>query len=655
MLLLGSIITTQAQEQKIERVQPKWWFGLSGAANVNTYRGTTQMLTNTFATPTAFHKGKGVKPYASILTEYRPNKVFGISLNIAYDNRGGKFDEVMAPCNCPANLSTNLSYIAIEPTLRIAPFKGAFYIFGGPTLGINLAKKFTYTQDKQTDLIANWDDVRKTVLSAQVGLGFDFRVSNKSSETQMTISPFASFQTDLGQAARTVETWTVHTVRAGIALKFGTSKKAVKPLPPIHDTIYKYIHDTVTVKTTTPATKDISLIVRGPKVLPVSRQTKETFPIRNSVFFDKGSSEIPNRYVLKSATEAYYFKEQQLQEDQPGNIKTERSARQMAVYYNILNVLGDRMRNNPSSSIMLSGASEGNPSEGKVMAEKIKSYLVDIYSIASSRIETEGRSKPVIPSEQPGATKYLSLLREGDRRVDITSTSPEMMVQVGGKKSVFLKPVQINPVTINPLDSRVVFTVENAESTLSSYMLELKDEFGVKQNFGPFTKNVTSIEANTILGNNNNGNYGVTLIGKTKEGKTITKEGYVSFSKIKNPNNDGLRYSILFDFDKSLSIASYEKFLTDVVAPLIPINSTVIISGHSDIIGDPTYNKNLSTQRAISTQKILAKAVTNAGKKNVKFEATGFGENKEFAPFDNTYPEERFYNRTVIIDIIPNK
>lgn len=226
MLLLGSIITTQAQEQKIERVQPKWWFGLSGAANVNTYRGTTQMLTNTFATPTAFHKGKGVKPYASILTEYRPNKVFGISLNIAYDNRGGKFDEVMAPCNCPANLSTNLSYIAIEPTLRIAPFKGAFYIFGGPTLGINLAKKFTYTQDKQTDLIANWDDVRKTVLSAQVGLGFDFRVSNKSSETQMTISPFASFQTDLGQAARTVETWTVHTVRAGIALKFGTSKSS---------------------------------------------------------------------------------------------------------------------------------------------------------------------------------------------------------------------------------------------------------------------------------------------------------------------------------------------------------------------------------------------------------------------------------------------
>jgi hypothetical protein len=37
----------------------------------------------------------------------------------------------------------------------------------------------------------------------------------------------------------------------------------------------------------------------------------------------------------------------------------------------------------------------------------------------------------------------------------------------------------------------------------------------------------------------------------------------------------------------------------------------------------------------------------------VKFDTYGFGEDVRRAPFDNRLPEERFYNRTVIIDILP--
>jgi outer membrane protein OmpA-like peptidoglycan-associated protein len=64
-----------------------------------------------------------------------------------------------------------------------------------------------------------------------------------------------------------------------------------------------------------------------------------------------------------------------------------------------------------------------NPADGKMMAENVKRYLVTVFGIDGSRISTEGRDKPVIPSEQPGATRELALLREGDRRVDIVSTS----------------------------------------------------------------------------------------------------------------------------------------------------------------------------------------------------------------------------------------
>jgi len=44
-----------------------------------------------------------------------------------------------------------------------------------------------------------------------------------------------------------------------------------------------------------------------------------------------------------------------------------------------------------------------------------------------------------------------------------------------------------------------------------------------------------------------------------------------------------------------------------------------------------------------------------ADRTEVKFEVYGFGEDIALAAFNNKYPEERFYNRTVIIIIIPAK
>ncbi len=77
ILLILTFAGITGNTQKIKGSQPTWWFGASGAANFNTYRGTTQMLNNSLRVPTAFHKGDGIKPYISLLTEYRPNRVWG--------------------------------------------------------------------------------------------------------------------------------------------------------------------------------------------------------------------------------------------------------------------------------------------------------------------------------------------------------------------------------------------------------------------------------------------------------------------------------------------------------------------------------------------------------------------------------------------------
>jgi outer membrane protein OmpA-like peptidoglycan-associated protein len=632
--------------QKTIRPKPVWWFGESAAANFNTYRGTTQMLNNSLTVPTAFHKGDGVKPYASLLAEYRPGKILGGMLNVAYDNRGGKFDEVMAPCNCPADLSTGLSYVTIEPSFRIAPFGSAFYVFAGPTISFNLNKEFTYTQQKQTDTRGEWSDINKTLFSAQAGAGIDIPVSSRSSLTQMTISPFASFLTDFGHDPRSVGSWSVYTVRAGIALKFGRAKKTASATTMVEPVINN---------TTTVSPKEIQFSVRAPKVVPLNRKVKETFPLRNSVFFNQGSSEIPNRYVLLNNAQASAFKEEQLQQGQPDNLTNGRSARQLTVYHNILNIMGDRLRSNPNSTILLSGASDKNPTEGKLLAENVKQYLVNNFGISSSRISTEGRDKPLIPSEQPGATKELALLREGDRRVDIVSTSPELLMQVGGSTSSFLRPVQISAIQVDPLDSHVIFTSDGANELLRSWSVDVVDEQGTVQHFGPYTQDQASVSGKSILGNNTQGNYKILMTGQTKTGTVIKKESFVSLVKMDDPKQEGLRYSILFDFDRSKSISAYENFLTNVVTPLIPENGKVIIHGHTDMIGEEIYNHNLSHERATGAEQIIVKALNASGKKGVVFESYGFGEDANMAPFENNSPEERFYNRTVIIDIIPVK
>jgi outer membrane protein OmpA-like peptidoglycan-associated protein len=626
-MVIFACSTAQAQS-----TQPTWWFGVSGAANVSSYTGTTQTLNSSLIVPAAFHKGNGVRPFGSILMEYRPSTVFGGMLNVGYDGRGGKFDNVIAPCDCEATLKTNTSYLTVEPSLRVNLISNLF-VFAGPRIAFNLQKDFSYTQELQPNTDGEISEMRNTILSGQAGIGYDFPISAANSTTKISLSPFVSYHPYFGQDPRNIESWSVSTVRAGLALKFGKAGKPAAETPVV-----------------VVPTGDVEFTIVEPKSIQVKRVVSETLPLRNAVFFDKGSNAIPSRYALLSNTAADSFREAQLQQEATVS-GTGRSERQINVYHNILNILGDRLRANPSASVSLAGASSNGKVEGKALAESVKQYLVSTYGISGGRIVTEGRVKPVNPSEQPGATKELDLLREGDRRVDIVSTSPELLLQVGG--DMMMKPVQITNTKQNEMDGLVLFNVKGAEKQLKSWSLDLTDEQGTVQHYGPFYKDQGTVAGKTILNNRAEGTYKVVMTGEAKSGLPLTKQGSIHLVRPAEAVEKGLRYSILFDFDKSNAASSYSKFLNDVVAPLITDGATVIVHGHTDVIGDEGYNQKLSEGRAQETQKILEKALANAGRSNVKFQTTGYGEDVAEAPFHNTLPEERFYNRTVIIDINP--
>ncbi|MDO6391907.1 OmpA family protein [Pontibacter sp. BT731] len=646
-LVFSTIIFTgiqaPVQAQDAPFTKPSWWIGAAAGANFNFYRGSTQKLNAQLTPPVAFHNGNGIGLFASPLIEYRrPESRWGLMLQTGYDSRRGTFDQQITPCDCPVDLSTKLSYITVEPSLRFAPFKASgFYLMGGPRLAFNVKKEFRYElginpayPDQQKNPVVKGDlsDVKKTLLSMQIGAGYDIPLNSQDNRNQFILSPFVTYQPYFGQSPRTIESWTVNTLRVGASIKFGRGKA-----------------------NTATAVNDVQFSVNSPTNITADRRVRETFPLRNYVFFNQGSTTIPDRYVLLDKNQVKDFKEDQLEVFTPKTLSG-RSEREMTVYYNVLNILGDRMGKNPESTITLVGSSENGPQESKVMAETVKSYLVTTFGIEATRISIEGRDKPKLPSEQPGGTKELELLREGDRRVSIESNAPALLMEFQSGPEAALKPVEITAIQEAPLDSYVTFNTVGSDEAYTSWSMNLTDDKGTVQSFGPFMQESVSMPGKSILGDRPKGTYLVTMLG-TKEDGTIEKMETTVNMVLWTPAKDeeGQRYSVLYEFNDSKTISTYEKYLTEIVTPKIPQGGKVIIHGYTDIIGDETNNRNLSLARANDVKRIIEASLAKAGRKDVTFEVQGFGEDQSLAPFDNKFPEERFYNRTVIIDIIPGK
>ncbi|WP_234423178.1 outer membrane beta-barrel protein [Flavobacterium sp. RSP49] len=321
-------IQTQVQAQEtlvVKYAKPTWLFGTAAGANFNFYRGSTNQLNGNFTPPATFLEGDGIGLFIAPLVEYRPaDSRWGIMFQAGYDSRKGSFDPVTTACDCPADLSIDLSYITVEPSVRFAPFKSNFYVYGGPRLAFNLDKSFTYQlgtntafpdQEPSPEVRGDFSAINKTILSLQIGAGYDIPLSSNSNKTQFILSPFVAFQPYFGQNPRATETWNNTTIRAGVALKFGQGKNIQEATDLAKD-------------------REVQFSVNSPSNLPGERRMTEIFPLRNYVFFNEGSTKIPSRYVVLTKDQVKDFKEDQLEVFVPKKL-SDRSKRQMTVYYNV--------------------------------------------------------------------------------------------------------------------------------------------------------------------------------------------------------------------------------------------------------------------------------------------------------------------------------
>ncbi len=366
----------------------------------------------------------------------------------------------------------------------------------------------------------------------------------------------------------------------------------------------------------------------------------DSSPLLNYVFFNTKESIIPKQYtMLQNQAQAEKFDETKL-------------LHAMSKYYNIVNIIGKRLLENPDATIKLVGCISNIGMEknrmnlSKLRAEEVRAYLRYIWGISSDRIEVEARKLPAVPS-----SNRTQLGIAENQRVEIYSDSSQILDSI--KSTYSFEVSDYNEIVIKPQihigydldswniditgDGRFIKKITGLTNDISAKSFNL-EKYGLKK-IGEF--NNISVQATTI---DKKGGMFKTNIADTsiKYQKRVEqeaqKQGYKMLEK----------YAlILFDYNSSAVKARNKIVLERVIKRIKELPSAqVSIVGHSDIIGKKDYNIALSLRRAKSVYKMVMQSDILSPERII---FSGDGPNNP--PFDNATPEGRSFNRTVTISI----
>jgi outer membrane protein OmpA-like peptidoglycan-associated protein len=354
-------------------------------------------------------------------------------------------------------------------------------------------------------------------------------------------------------------------------------------------------------------------------------------PLLNYVFFDENKSDLPDRYELLDEKEADKFSNANL-----CNITTIRT------YYDILNVFGMRLRENPNAKLSLTGCNNGRESGGTGLSQKradnIKSYLTNIWKISNDRITTKASGLPAVPSNQSDKDGI-----EENRRAEITCDSWEVM-----------KPI-VTEDTLRKVSPPIIrfYMSSESDNEIKSWKLTAMqngDVLKVVEGDGKLPDKFDWLidrEKESIPQFSEPIEYMVELT--DKQGNTsVSQTGLLPTDLItiqkKKDNRVGDKridkYSlILFDYN-STELSKENTNIIQFIKGNLKSDSRILISGFTDRMGNEDFNFKLSKDRAEKTALALERP--NAFTR-------GVGESMLI--YDNTLPEGRFYCRTVEVEV----
>ncbi len=366
--------------------------------------------------------------------------------------------------------------------------------------------------------------------------------------------------------------------------------------------------------------------------------SRQLYPLLEYIFFEPQSAVLPARYSRLLPVATRFFSEQQF-----AGLGT------LDVYYNILNVLGKRLRDNSTATIRLVGclgeigfgpnSEENDPTLSLRRAEAVRQYLSDVWGIAEGRKQVEGRKLP----EKPSNARNATIGAEENRRVEIVSNSWEIMkpVVVADTLRETDPPSVKFFMTAEPdsgiikwslrafQNNRTLKTVGALGKPDETYLWQMsRERLSVPSSAEPLSYELTVLDSNEQESSvENTIKIEQITIRKKRQNKVRDKE--VDFYRL-----------IGFSFEQSRLTGYHLQSFTELVQPNIKPQSVAEVIGYTDASGDPASNQRLSESRAQVVGQILAT-------KNVKTRGVG----GKIPIYPNTTPEGRFYSRTVEIRV----
>lgn len=350
-------------------------------------------------------------------------------------------------------------------------------------------------------------------------------------------------------------------------------------------------------------------------------RTSTLVPLLRDLFYDEGSAAIPERYRRLTADEAERFDEELI------------DGEAFDVYYELLNVLGARMRRYPDATLTLTGCNtnvgveKNNRELSRERAEGVRDYLVDVWSIAPERISVEARNLPSRPSPTRNEDG-----RSENRRVELSSSDRRL-----------LDPVRTLDTAIRPDRSVIYFDIAEPKRFLSWQVEARQGSRSIMDESGAGTPPdriplVLASGAITVELTDEPITFEVRLTDAS--GTVTTEEGEVLVRREERTRPGAEAYwMVVFGYDKRTLDAESRRTLARIEDWIDRRNGYVVeLVGQTDRTGNAEYNRRLSVARATAVVDELGEGDESMrGVGNAKLE------------YPNDLPEGRYYSRNVKI------
>ncbi len=532
-------------------------------------------------------------------------------------------------------------FIGVEPTISYRVF-GGLTLTAGANLGLlPVVKRFEHKEkiidgpeggsfvpgDNVTERLISDGNIDNIALQfgAIGGIGYEIPISK---DKLWSLTPEVFYQHNFTDFVEGVD-WSYSSIRAGVSIRYNIYKTTApkseptppdeSPGPPVALSIDAAgVNDGVESETATFVVEEF--------------ESTRMKPLLTYVFFDENSSDLSEKYVRLTPYETSDFEEKDLHES--GILDS---------YYNLLNIVGGRMLENPDAKINVEGCNmdygseKGNINLSENRAETVKKYLTDVWGIPGDRILTSSRNLPTEPSNV-----NVSDGRAENRRVEITSNSLAIIAPLITKDTARVTNPPIlrfkpKAETQRTLKEWEVKTEQNG-NTLYLFSGEGTPPITIDKYYDDYDPATPRRQGEL--------DYRLAVIDENGERiESSTKSLNVEQITISQKRRDKVddkyvdNYSlILFEFDAA-NLSYYNDQIMNMIKSRTEPDSKIFVTGHTDRMGDESYNKNLSRKRAEAAADYFDQNAASAG----------LGE--ENPKFDDNLPEGRFYNRRVDIRV----